>query len=219
MSEQFMDGFDPALAQFRLTRIQLVNWGPFHGYHAVDVHRDGTLVTGPSGAGKSTLLDAMICVLMDRTVTFNAAAHDDAVGSKERTFYSYVRGKTGSRRDDTRGSRAIYLRERATWSAVALTWQNLAGRTVTACRAMHMTADATSDTDITHALMLCEQDMDVRDLEPVVEQRFRQDAVRRAMPLGVQMIGALRQRVMPRRRPAMNREPYRLLRSRCRPCR
>lgn len=177
-----MDGFDPALAQFRLTRIQLVNWGPFHGYHAVDVHRDGTLVTGPSGAGKSTLLDAMICVLMDRTVTFNAAAHDDAVGSKERTFYSYVRGKTGSRRDDTRGSRAIYLRERATWSAVALTWQNLAGRTVTACRAMHMTADATSDTDITHALMLCEQDMDVRDLEPVVEQRFRQDAVRRAMP-------------------------------------
>ncbi len=180
---QAMDGFDPAIAQFRLTRIQLVNWGPFHGYHVVDVHRDGTLVTGPSGAGKSTLLDAMICVLMDRSVTFNAAAHDEAVGSRERTFYSYVRGKTGSRRDGGRGgSRAIYLRERATWSAVALTWSNLAGRTVTACRAMHMTADATSDPDITHALMLAEQDLDVRDLEPAVEQRLRQDAIRRAVP-------------------------------------
>ena len=182
MSEQLMEGFDPAIAQFRLSQIQLVNWGPFHGHHAIAIHRDGTLVTGPSGAGKSTLLDAMICVLMDRTVTFNAAAHDEAVGSKERTFYSYLRGKTGSRRDDARGSRAIYLRERATWSAVALTWRNQAGKTVTAVRAMHMTADATSDSDITHALMTCEHDLDLRELEPVAEQRLRQDAIRRALP-------------------------------------
>ena len=182
MSEQPMEGFDPAIAQFRLSQIQLVNWGPFHGYHAIAIHHDGTLVTGPSGAGKSTLLDAMICVLMDRTVTFNAAAHDEAVGSKERTFYSYLRGKTGSRRDDARGSRAIYLRERATWSAVALTWRNQAGKTVTAVRAMHMTADATSDADITHALMVCERELDLRELEPVVEQRLRQDAIRRALP-------------------------------------
>lgn len=125
MSTQLLEGFDPAIAQFRMTRIQLVNWGPFHGYTPIEVHRDGTLITGPSGAGKSTLLDAVICVLMDRTVTFNAAAHDDAVGSKERTFYSYVRGKTGSRRDESRGTRAIYLRERATWSAVALTWKSV----------------------------------------------------------------------------------------------
>lgn len=183
MSTQLLEGFDPAIAQFRMTRIQLVNWGPFHGYTPIDVHRDGTLITGPSGAGKSTLLDAVICVLMDRTVTFNAAAHDDAVGSKERTFYSYVRGKTGSRRDEARGTRAIYLRERATWSAVALTWRNQAGKTITACRAMHMTADATSDPDITHSLMIYEQDLDLRHLEPVVEQRFRQDAIRRALPL------------------------------------
>lgn len=177
-----MEGFDPAIAQFRLERIQLVNWGPFHGHHVIDVHRDGTLVTGPSGAGKSTLLDAMICVLMDRSVTFNAAAHDDAVGSKERTFYSYARGKSGSRRDATRGSRAIYLREGTTWSAVALTWRNKAAKTVTACRAMHLTRAAASDSDITHALMLAEGDLDVRDLEPAAAQAMRQDAVRRALP-------------------------------------
>ncbi|MFC0714909.1 ATP-binding protein [Cellulomonas biazotea] len=177
-----MEGFDPDLAQFRLERIQLVNWGPFHGYHVIDVHRDGTLVTGPSGAGKSTLLDAMICVLMDRSVTFNAAAHDDAVGSRERTFYSYARGKSGSRRDESRGSRAIYLREGATWSAVALTWRNRASRTVTACRAMHLTRAAAGDGDITHALLLAEQDLDVRDLAPLADQRFRSDAVRRSLP-------------------------------------
>ncbi|MGN8245460.1 ATP-binding protein [Cellulomonas soli] len=181
MSE-LMEGFDPAIAQFRLERIQLVNWGPFHGHHVIDVHREGTLVTGPSGAGKSTLLDAMICVLMDRSVTFNAAAHDEAVGSKERTFYSYARGKSGSRRDATRGSRAIYLREGTTWSAVALTWRNKAAKTVTACRAMHLTRAATSDSDITHALMLAEGDLDVRDLEPAAAQAMRQDAVRRAVP-------------------------------------
>ena len=44
MSE-LLEGFDPAIAQFRLERIQLVNWGPFHGHHVIDVHRDGTLVT------------------------------------------------------------------------------------------------------------------------------------------------------------------------------
>ncbi|GHS86129.1 hypothetical protein AGMMS50218_05410 [Actinomycetota bacterium] len=180
--DQTLEGFDPALAQFRLSRIQLVNWGPFHGYHSIDIHRDGTLVTGPSGSGKSTLLDAIICVLMDRSVTFNAAAHDDGVGSKERTFYSYVRGQSGARRDANRGSRAIYQREGATWSGVALTWENLASASVTACRAMHMSRAATSNADITHSLIVAEQPFDLRDLQPAADQRLRQDAVRRALP-------------------------------------
>lgn len=180
--EQIMDGFDPALAQFRLAKIQLVNWGPFHGYHSIDIHREGTLVTGPSGSGKSTLLDAIISVLMDRSVTFNAAAHDDGVGSKERTFYSYVRGKSGARRDAARGSKAIYLREGATWSAVAVTWENKASASVTACRAMHMTRAAASDTDIIHSLLVAEQPFDLRALEPAADQHLRQDAVRRALP-------------------------------------
>ncbi|MGV8965037.1 MAG: ATP-binding protein [Cellulomonas sp.] len=179
---QTMEGFDPMLAQFRLARIQLVNWGPFHGYHSIDIHRDGTLVTGPSGSGKSTLLDAISCVLMDRSVTFNAAAHDDGVGSKERTFFSYVRGKSGARRDASRGSRAIYLREGATWSAVALTWENKASASVTGCRAMQMSRAATSDSEITHSLLIAEQPFDLRDLEAAADQRLRQDAVRRAVP-------------------------------------
>ncbi|WP_407343150.1 ATP-binding protein [Pengzhenrongella phosphoraccumulans] len=177
-----MEGFDPALAQFRLATIQLVNWGPFHGYHSIDIHRDGTLVTGPSGSGKSTLLDAISCVLMDRSVTFNAAAHDDGVGSKERTFYSYVRGKSGARRDASRGSKAIYLREGATWSAVGLTWENKAGASITGCRAMQMSRAATGDGEITHSLLITEQPFDLRDLEPAADQHLRQDAVRRAVP-------------------------------------
>lgn len=179
---QTMEGFDPALAQFRLTRIQLVNWGPFHGYHSIEIHRDGTLVTGPSGSGKSTLLDAISCVLMDRSVTFNAAAHDDGVGSKERTFYSYVRGKSGARRDASRGSKAIYLREGATWSAVALTWENKASASVTGCRSMQMSRAATGDGEITHSLLVTEQPFDLRDLEKAADQHLRQDAVRRAVP-------------------------------------
>ncbi|RYV52100.1 ATP-binding protein [Pengzhenrongella frigida] len=180
--DRTMEGFDPALAQFRLVRIQLVNWGPFHGYHSIEIHRDGTLVTGPSGSGKSTLLDAISCVLMDRSVTFNAAAHDDGVGSKERTFYSYVRGKSGARRDASRGSKAIYLREGATWSGVALTWENKASASVTGCRAMQMSRAATGDGEITHSLLVTEQPFDLRALETAATQHLRQDAVRRAVP-------------------------------------
>ncbi|HEY8721959.1 ATP-binding protein, partial [Pengzhenrongella sp.] len=179
---QTMEGFDPALAQFRLAKIQLVNWGPFHSYHSIDIHHDGTLVTGPSGSGKSTLLDAISSVLMDRSVTFNAAAHDDGVGSKERTFFSYVRGKSGARRDASRGSKAIYLREGATWSAVALTWENKAGASITGCRAMQMSRAATGDGEITHSLLITEQPFDLRDLEGAAEAHLRQDAVRRALP-------------------------------------
>ncbi|MGG6496675.1 UNVERIFIED_CONTAM: AAA family ATPase, partial [Bacteroidetes bacterium 56_B9] len=45
--------------QYRISRIQLINWGTFHGYFSIPVARKGFLITGGSGSGKSTLLDAM----------------------------------------------------------------------------------------------------------------------------------------------------------------
>jgi hypothetical protein len=43
--------------QWRLARVEMVNWGTFDGYQALPVDRRGLLITGPSGSGKSTLLD------------------------------------------------------------------------------------------------------------------------------------------------------------------
>ena len=42
--------------QFRLSQIQVYNWGTFDNLHTVNVSREGFLITGPSGSGKSTLL-------------------------------------------------------------------------------------------------------------------------------------------------------------------
>ena len=56
--------------QWRLARIQLVNWGTFCGYHdfpLAENRDDGTapviMITGESGTGKSTLFDAKTAVL------------------------------------------------------------------------------------------------------------------------------------------------------------
>ena len=48
--------------QFRLSRIQLINWGTFSGYVDMPIARRGHLITGGSGSGKSTLLDAMAAI-------------------------------------------------------------------------------------------------------------------------------------------------------------
>jgi uncharacterized protein YPO0396 len=171
---------DPSATQFRMSRIQLVNWGAFHGYHALDIHPGGTLLTGPSGTGKSTLLDGTMTVLMDRTMAFNAAAHDEGP-RRERTFHTYVRGKVGDR-DTDHGKIPLYLREGATWSAIAVTWANAAGASVTGCRALFMTRAGAGNTDIAHCLLLSEAAFDARDLQSASADHFRKDAVRAAVP-------------------------------------
>ena len=61
--------------QFRLSQIQVYNWGTFDNLHCVEVPREGFLITGPSGSGKSTLIDAISTILVPPgKIRFNAAA-------------------------------------------------------------------------------------------------------------------------------------------------
>ena len=79
--------------QFRLSRVQLINWGTFGGYVDVDVPRQGFLITGGSGSGKSTLIDAISTVLVPpQNVHFNAAAQQTSSGRGGRSLVSYIRG-------------------------------------------------------------------------------------------------------------------------------
>jgi uncharacterized protein YPO0396 len=48
---------------FILTRIELFNWGGFHGLHQAAIHQEGTAVIGPTGSGKTTLVDALMTLL------------------------------------------------------------------------------------------------------------------------------------------------------------
>ncbi|MGO4583201.1 ATP-binding protein [Arthrobacter sp. 2RAF6] len=82
---------DGALPGFRLHRLELLNWGTFHG--GVRTFRlDGanSLLTGDIGSGKSTVVDAITTLLLPAyRIDYNKAA---GAQKRERTLMSYVRG-------------------------------------------------------------------------------------------------------------------------------
>lgn len=109
--------------QWRLSVVELANWGSFCGYHRFPVSRNGMLITGDSGSGKSTILDAIAAVLTPpRDLRLNAAASTDVRrGGGSRTLVSYIRGACGAYSAEGGEVRTSYLRGRiATWSGVLL---------------------------------------------------------------------------------------------------
>lgn len=77
---------------FILTRIELFNWGGFHGLHQAAIHQDGTAVIGPTGSGKTTLVDALMTLLCanPRYNLASTGGHES-----DRDLISYVRGVSG----------------------------------------------------------------------------------------------------------------------------
>lgn len=132
-------------AQWRLARVEVVNWGTFAGHHGVNVDRKGHLVTGPSGSGKSSLLDAIAVVLTPgKWVTFNAAAQDASVGRGDRSTVSYVRGAWSKEADEVEDRTvAAYLRPRATWTGVMLRYEDGQSDPVTLVRLFHLRGTST----------------------------------------------------------------------------
>ena len=112
--------------QFRLARVQLVNWGTFHGYFDIPVGQKGFLITGASGSGKSTLIDAFSTILVPQSkIRYNAAAQQDTNRDKGRSRVSYIRGAWRRSEDPTTGEiRSQYLREGATATVVAMTYRS-----------------------------------------------------------------------------------------------
>ncbi|MGX6604065.1 ATP-binding protein [Micromonosporaceae bacterium Da 78-11] len=124
------------LGQFRLIRLQVVNWGTFCGYKDLPIDERGVLLTGPSGSGKSSLMDAhSIALLPTHDQRFNASADLTARGAKQstRSVADYVRGAWSQTSDENDMSQVQYLRGgKPTWSAVAATYDNGLGAVTTA---------------------------------------------------------------------------------------
>jgi uncharacterized protein YPO0396 len=115
--------------QYRIERVQILNWGSYAGLQVMQAGRTSTAILGPSGRGKSTLLDAMASVIMPNPQEFNQAARDDRRGKRERTVYTYARGLTVSHQDDNgRSATPSYLRppgDGGFASGTAITWAPL----------------------------------------------------------------------------------------------
>jgi uncharacterized protein YPO0396 len=121
---------------FRLSRVQVINWGVYHGYHDLEIDPGGTLITGSSGTGKSSLLDAIsVGFLPPPYRNFNASG-DRSVGSGSasgsRSMDKYIRGLIGEVADSNGKAKPAFLRSTTpTWSAIALTYSNGSGPAIT----------------------------------------------------------------------------------------
>ncbi len=151
--------------QFHLSRLQVINWGVFDGYHDIGFNSGGALIAGASGSGKSSLLDAIsLGFLPFNRRNFNASGDNTAAGSSagRRTVDKYVRGAWGQRSDGAT-SKVMYLRGDGTaWSAVAVTYTSDTGRTVTGLVLKWLTGE--SRTDSSSRFVLADGDRDIEDV-------------------------------------------------------
>jgi uncharacterized protein YPO0396 len=151
--------------QFHLSRLQVINWGVFDGYHSIPFSEGGALIAGASGSGKSSLLDAIsLGFLPFNRRNFNASGDHSAAGSNagRRTVDKYVRGAWGQR-SDAGASKVMYLRGDGTaWSAVAVTYTSNTGRTVTGLVLKWLTGESRSDSS--SRFVLSDGDRDIEGI-------------------------------------------------------
>src|SRR5246500_5262983 len=112
------------LSGFRLTRLEVFNWGTFDG-RVWTLQLDGRngLLTGDIGSGKSTLVDAITTLLVPaQRIAYNKAAGAD---SKERTLRSYVLGHYKAERNEVTGTaKPVSLRGVNSYSVILGVFHN-----------------------------------------------------------------------------------------------
>lgn len=154
--------------QFRICQLQVYNWGTFSGLHTIPIAESGFLFVGRSGSGKTTLLDAFSALLVEpRSIRFNAAAREDDRRVHDRNWLSYIRGAWAEQKDEGSGEFATqFLRKKATWSAVALTYRNPNGKTVVLVQLFWVKGTSAANGEVHRHYMILERPFALRELEP-----------------------------------------------------
>ena len=109
---------------FRLTRLELYNWGTFGGrVWSLGLDGENTLVTGDIGSGKSTIVDAVTTLLLpSQRISYNKAAGAD---TRERSLRSYVLGYYKTERNEVTGAtRPVALRDGSDYSVIVGVFSN-----------------------------------------------------------------------------------------------
>ena len=172
--------------QFRLTRLQVVNWGTFCGYKDLAIDKRGVLFTGPSGSGKSSLLDAhSVALLPTRDQRFNASADLTAKGAKQstRSAADYVRGAWSENDDEHGQSHVRYLRGgKPTWSAIGVTYDDGLGSVTTGVVVKWFTGTETDGAHLKTMHQLHEGHFDLTALEEWAQKGFDLRWLKAAFP-------------------------------------
>jgi uncharacterized protein YPO0396 len=153
--------------QFRISRLQVYNWGTFSGLHDIPISEQGFLFVGRSGAGKTTLLDAFSTLLIPpRWVDFNAAAREAEKTGRDRNLVSYIRGAWAEQKDDVSGEIAMrFLRPKTTWSALALSYRDPMGQVVVLVQILWLRGGANAPGDVKRQYMILDRAFDLSELE------------------------------------------------------
>jgi uncharacterized protein YPO0396 len=106
------------LTGFRLSRLEIYNWGTFHDcIWTLNLNGSNTLLTGDIGSGKSTLVDAVTTLLVPaQRIAYNKAAGAE---SRERSLRSYVLGYFKSERSEAgQSAKPVALRDHNNYSVI-----------------------------------------------------------------------------------------------------
>ena len=173
-----------AREQFRMTRLQVYNWGTFSGLHDIPISERGFLFVGRSGAGKSTLLDAFSALLVPpRWVDFNAAAREADRSGRDRNLVTYIRGAWAAQKDGESGEIATrYLRQGTTWSALVLSYQNPLGQSVVLVQLFWLRGNTNSSSEVRRHYLVLEHGFDLRKLEDFGQSNLDIRKLKQALP-------------------------------------
>ncbi len=109
----------------RLFRLEVFNWGTFHGrVWSIKPRGDTALLTGENGSGKSTLVDALLTLLVpNQKRNYNQAS--GAAARRERNELSYVRGAYAKLQSEgDHATQTQYLRDQDSYSVLLAYFRN-----------------------------------------------------------------------------------------------
>jgi uncharacterized protein YPO0396 len=112
------------LSGFRLSRLELYNWGTFdERVWSLATNARNCLLTGDIGSGKSTIVDAITTLLLPANrIAYNKAAGAD---TRERSLRSYVLGYYKSERNELTGNaKPVALRDGRKHSVILAVFGN-----------------------------------------------------------------------------------------------
>ena len=177
--------------QWQLESMQLVNFGPFDGYHKLEFKTGfaqvpTTVISGDSGTGKSTIEDAFFEV-MTRNGSYNSASNEGGRGgsltSEKRSLIGYVRGKLEDVEDEEGRRQVQMLRDGHCnrWSAIVLGYRSDVRTTFSVAKLFWIAAGYTANSDIKQLRMTMFRDFDPRSLESIADANFTAERVRRVI--------------------------------------